>query len=72
MGAAYQSAVKNLEEMGFEKDQIKAAMKAAFNNPDRAVEYLMNVSKMQKQTDTVFYKDCVCFFEREFRGDDLV
>ncbi len=46
MGAAYQSAVKNLEEMGFEKDQIKAAMKAAFNNPDRAVEYLMNVKNM--------------------------
>lgn len=40
-GANYQSAVDNLVEMGFPLDSVKAAMRAAFNNPDRAAEYLM-------------------------------
>ncbi|KNC97430.1 UV excision repair protein Rad23 [Spizellomyces punctatus DAOM BR117] len=40
-GSAYGSAVQNLVEMGFERDQVVRAMRAAFNNPDRAAEYLM-------------------------------
>jgi UV excision repair protein RAD23 len=43
MGAERAAMIANMESMGFERSQIEAAMRAAFFNPDRAVEYLLNV-----------------------------
>lgn len=42
IGSQYEQTVKNLMEMGFEELQVKRALRAAFHNPDRAVEYLFN------------------------------
>lgn len=42
MGTQRQEVIANMEAMGFERAQIDAAMRAAFYNPDRAVEYLLN------------------------------
>jgi UV excision repair protein RAD23 len=43
MGNEREAAVANMESMGFARADIDAAMRAAFFNPDRAVEYLLTV-----------------------------
>jgi len=40
-GDQLQSSINNMVEMGFPRDQVMLAMRASYNNPDRAVEYLM-------------------------------
>jgi UV excision repair protein RAD23 len=43
MGNEREAAIANMESMGFARADIDAAMRAAFFNPDRAVEYLLTV-----------------------------
>ncbi|KAK3504457.1 XPC-binding domain-containing protein [Neurospora crassa] len=52
MGEQRAEAIANMEAMGFERSQIDAAMRAAFFNPERAVEYLLNgiPANLQQQT----------------------
>ena len=42
----YDGAIQHMVMMGFAEEQVKAAMRAAFNNPERAVEYLLDPSHM--------------------------
>ncbi|KAF2203287.1 UV excision repair protein Rad23 [Delitschia confertaspora ATCC 74209] len=42
MGSERDAVISNMENMGFARADIDAAMDAAFFNPDRAVEYLLN------------------------------
>lgn len=41
MGSAAEGAVVQMEAMGFARTDIDRAMRAAFYNPDRAIEYLL-------------------------------
>ena len=42
IGQQYEEAIQEIVSMGFDRAQALAAMRAAYNNPARAVDYLLS------------------------------
>ena len=58
-GEALQTTIRNMEEMGFPRDQVLRALRASYNNPDRAVEYLFNVCINMMRTNQGLIRLCL-------------
>lgn len=42
-GSEYETMLSEIVSMGYERERVVAALRASYNNPHRAVEYLLTV-----------------------------
>uniref|UniRef100_A0A8C5JXR8 UV excision repair protein RAD23 n=1 Tax=Jaculus jaculus TaxID=51337 RepID=A0A8C5JXR8_JACJA len=47
-GSEYETMLTEITSMGYERERVVAALRASYNNPHRAVEYLLTVSALPR------------------------
>ena len=58
-GSEYEAAVESLIGMGYERAEVVRALRASFNNPDRAAEYLLTVRSTPQSTSVMYASSCI-------------
>jgi UV excision repair protein RAD23 len=53
-GSEYEAALESLMGMGYERAEVVRALRASFNNPDRAAEYLLTVRSTPQSTPVMY------------------
>ncbi|ELV14316.1 UV excision repair protein RAD23 like protein A [Tupaia chinensis] len=51
-GSEYETMLTEIMSMGYERERVVAALRASYNNPHRAVEYLLTESQVSEQPAT--------------------
>lgn len=69
-GAAYEEAISGIVEMGFGREEAIRALRASFNNPDRAVEYLTNGFPATEETNEEEEGEAGGEMEEDSEGDE--
>lgn len=57
-GSALQVSIDEMISMGFPREDVMIALRASYNNPHRAVEYLMNVSCIYYLLSLYIFSSC--------------
>ena len=70
-GAELENTLKEMQDMGFPRDECMRALRAAYYNPDRAVDYLLNGIPSNLGQDPVPSSSAAGYGAGAATGDDM-